>query len=44
MATLGGPEPPQFLSTHPSGETRLRDLTDYSQRVMPLYEEAKKHH
>jgi predicted Zn-dependent protease len=42
MATLGGPEPPQFLSTHPSGQTRLQDLTVYSQRVTPLYEEAKR--
>ena len=42
MEKLGGPEPPQFLSTHPSSQTRLQDLTVYSQRVMPLYEEAKR--
>jgi predicted Zn-dependent protease len=42
MAKLGGGEPPQWLSTHPSNETRTKDLTDYSQRVMPLYQAAKK--
>jgi predicted Zn-dependent protease len=42
MATLsGGGQPPQWLSTHPSHETRIRDLQDYSQRVMPLYEKAR---
>jgi predicted Zn-dependent protease len=38
----GGAQPPEWLSTHPSHETRIRDLTDYSQRVLPLYEKAKK--
>lgn len=42
MASLGGAEPPQFLSTHPSGQTRLQDLNVYSQRVQPLYEQARK--
>jgi predicted Zn-dependent protease len=42
MASLsGGGQPPQWLSTHPSHEARIRDLQDYSQRVMPLYEKAK---
>ena len=31
-----------FLSTHPSSADRINDLTDYSQRVMPLYESSKK--
>jgi predicted Zn-dependent protease len=35
----GGPE---FLSTHPSAETRTADLRDYSTRVMPLYEKARR--
>lgn len=38
----GGGQPPQFLSTHPSHETRIRDLQDYAQRVLPLYEKTKK--
>ena len=41
MAAGGGGQPPQWLSTHPSHETRIRDLQDYSQRVLPLYEKAK---
>jgi predicted Zn-dependent protease len=42
MANVGGGQPPQWLSTHPSHETRIRDLQDYAQRVLPLYEQAKK--
>jgi predicted Zn-dependent protease len=42
MAAAGGGQPPQWLSTHPSHETRIRDLQDYAQRVLPLYEQAKK--
>ena len=38
----GGGQPPQWLSTHPSHETRIRDLQDYAQRVLPLYEQAQK--
>jgi predicted Zn-dependent protease len=43
MAALSaGNQPPQFLSTHPSAENRIADLQAMSQRVMPLYEQAKK--
>jgi predicted Zn-dependent protease len=42
MSNLGGPEPIKFLSTHPATADRLQDLTVYSQRVMPLYEQARK--
>lgn len=35
-------EPPQWLSTHPSYETRIADLRDYADRVQPLYLAAKK--
>jgi predicted Zn-dependent protease len=42
MGKLGGGSPPQWLSTHPSHETRIRDLQNYSERVMPLYESAKR--
>ncbi|WKB51146.1 M48 family metallopeptidase [Eleftheria terrae] len=34
--------PPQFLSTHPAGETRIRDIERNLPRVMPLYERAPK--
>lgn len=42
MEKVGGSEPPKFLSTHPPREDRLSDLANYSQRVMPLYEQARK--
>jgi predicted Zn-dependent protease len=42
MAKLsGGSGPPQLLSTHPSNEARIKDLTEFSQKVLPLYEEAR---
>jgi predicted Zn-dependent protease len=41
MEKLGGSQPPQFLSTHPSHETRIADLQNYSAKVMPLYQAAK---
>jgi predicted Zn-dependent protease len=34
--------PPQFLSTHPSGETRIQDIESRLQRLNPVYEEAPK--
>jgi predicted Zn-dependent protease len=34
--------PPQFLSTHPSGPTRIKDIQANLPKVMPLYERARK--
>jgi predicted Zn-dependent protease len=34
--------PPQWLSTHPSGNTRIADIEANLPKVMPLYERAKK--
>jgi len=42
MAQADGGRMPQFLSTHPSPEHRARDLQDYSARVMPLYDSARR--
>jgi predicted Zn-dependent protease len=42
MAQASGGGSPEWLSTHPSSETRLRDLQGYVQKVMPLYEKADK--
>jgi len=42
MARNGGGKSPEWLSTHPSAETRIRDLEVYSARVMPLYEQARR--
>lgn len=41
MGQAGGADVPKFLSTHPPREDRLRDLTAYAERVMPLYREAR---
>src|SRR5512147_2067728 len=41
MAKAGGSGPPQWLSTHPSSETRQRELQANVQKVMPLYEKAR---
>ena len=42
MSKLSTQEPPKFLSTHPPHEQRLADLRQYAERVMPLYQTAKK--
>ncbi len=42
MAKQGGSKGPEFLSTHPSSETRIADLEAYSARVAPLFEQAKR--
>jgi predicted Zn-dependent protease len=34
-------QPPEFLSTHPSHETRIAELRELSQRLLPLYEAAR---
>lgn len=42
MARIGGSAGPEFLSTHPSAASRISDLEQASQRVMPLYEANKR--
>jgi predicted Zn-dependent protease len=41
MSKLGGGGP-EFLSTHPSSESRIRDLETNVPRVLPLYQAAAK--
>lgn len=41
MGQVGGSESPKFMSTHPPRADRMRDLTNYSARVLPLYQQAK---
>lgn len=41
MAKAAGGAPPQWLSTHPSGNTRIKTFKDNLKDVMPLYERAK---
>lgn len=42
MSALGGPQPPQLLSTHPAHATRIRDLEAALPKVLPLYQAARK--
>src|SRR5262252_625424 len=42
MGKLGGSKPPEWLSTHPSDQTRTRDVASYAERVMPLYEASQR--
>jgi predicted Zn-dependent protease len=41
MAAAGGANPPQFLSTHPSHETRQRDLNARMGEALALYRDAQ---
>lgn len=42
MAKASDGAPPKWLSTHPPSADRKRDLEVYAQRVMPLYEAARR--
>jgi predicted Zn-dependent protease len=39
--SAGGGAPPEFMSTHPSGGTRIADIERNLPQVMPLYERAR---
>ncbi len=40
-AASGGAAPPEFLSTHPSNERRIRDLQSNIPKAMPAYESVR---
>ena len=42
MSKLGGSKPPALLSTHPSDAARLADVRKDVDKVLPLYQQAKK--
>lgn len=42
MSKAGGGGPPEFMSTHPSGESRIRDLEKTIPAVLPFYQAAAK--
>ncbi|MDQ3565202.1 MAG: M48 family metallopeptidase [Pseudomonadota bacterium] len=41
MSRQGGAAPPQILSSHPSNDTRIRDLESRVPQALPLYEQAR---
>lgn len=41
MAKAGGSQGPEFLSTHPSHDSRISELAANQQKVMPYYNQAK---
>lgn len=41
MGGAGGASPPEFLSTHPNYQTRIRRLQQLMPEVMPLYERSR---
>ena len=42
MMTANRNAPPEFLSTHPAGNSRIRDIEKHFPEVMPLYDKARK--
>ena len=42
MGQAGGRDTPEWMSTHPSADTRIRDLEVYAARVMPLYQQSRR--
>jgi predicted Zn-dependent protease len=42
MSAVSSGAPPQWLSTHPAGETRIADIQSQLPQVMPLYERTVK--
>ena len=41
MGESGGKKPAEFMSTHPSSETRIENLIQQWQKTLPIYNEAK---
>jgi predicted Zn-dependent protease len=42
MLDAGGKNTPQWLSTHPAGQTRIQDIETTLPKVMPLFKNAPK--
>lgn len=40
--TAGGGQPPEFLSTHPSHETRIKQLQEWMPEALTYYEQSQK--
>lgn len=41
MGKQGGQRPPEFLSTHPTGQTRIKNLDARMSRAMGIYDKAR---
>ncbi len=41
MGKEGGPKPPEFMSTHPSDETRVKNLKKLIPEAMPYYQQQQ---
>lgn len=41
MGRIGKEQPPEFLSTHPSGETRMKEIRERLPDSRPYYEQAR---
>ena len=41
LSASGGSSPPEFLSTHPSGQNRIREIEALLATVMPLYQQTQ---
>jgi predicted Zn-dependent protease len=42
MAQEGGPKAPEFASTHPSNETRIRDLQQFLPKALEEFEKSRR--
>jgi predicted Zn-dependent protease len=42
MLSASSGSPPEFLSTHPSGQNRIREIESLLSTVMPLYQQARR--
>ena len=42
MSTVSKNAPPQWLSTHPSGKSRIAEIEANLPKVLPLYERARR--
>ena len=41
MSEAGGSQPPEFMSTHPSGGTRIQNLQEFMPRAIEEYEKSR---
>jgi len=42
MAAANSKAPLEFLSTHPAGEHRIKEIEKHLAEVMPLYQKARR--